>query len=64
MNSSKKKEQMEDVFPEEGKKFTPINDRSRQIIKEQGNVKVFELRELLNEVQCEHCHKYMTSGQV
>ena len=31
MNSSKKKEQMEEVFPEEGKKFTPMSDRSRQI---------------------------------
>ena len=37
---------MEEIFPEEGKTLTPVSDRSRQIIKEQGNVEALELLEL------------------
>ena len=52
INSSKKKELMEELFP------------TRQIIKDQGNVEAFELFELSNEVQCKHGHGYTTSSHV
>ena len=55
---------MQEFFPVEGKNFTRITDRPRQIMKEQGNVEAFEILELSNEVQCQHCHKYMSSGHV
>ena len=55
---------MEQLFPEEGGKFTPVSDCSRQIVKEPGNVEAFELLDFSKKVRCEHCHKYMTSGHV
>ena len=63
MNSSKK-ELMQELFSEEGKKLTLVSDRSRQIIKDQGNVEALGLLELSNKVQCRDCHRYMTSGHV
>ena len=55
---------MQEFFPVEGMNFTRITDRPRQIMKEQGNVEAFEILELSNEVQCQHCHTYMSSGHV
>ena len=52
MKSSRKKELMEDLFPDEGKKFTRISDRFKQIMKEQGNVEAFEILEHSKKVQC------------
>ena len=52
------------ICPDDGKTFTRIGDRSKQIIKEQGSIEEFEILELLNKVQCEHCHKHMSSGHV
>ena len=40
-----------------------MSDEAKRI-KEQGNVEAFGLLELRDKVQCEHCHKYMTSGNV
>ena len=51
-------ELMEELFPKEGATFTPISEPSKQ----QGNVEMFEICELLNEVQCEHCRKNVPSG--
>ena len=51
-------------FPEEGKTFAPISDRSRQIIKDQGDVEAFELLELSDKVQCTHCQRCVTSSHV
>ena len=41
-----------------------VSNHSKKIIKEQGNVKAFELLELTNEVLCSHCHRCMTTGRV
>ena len=46
---------MEELLADEGAKFTPIGDRSKQIMKEQGIIEAFEILELSNEVQCQHC---------
>ena len=42
MGSSKKKQLMEELFPDEGAKFTRISDRLKRIITEQGNVEAFD----------------------
>ena len=44
-----KEELMEELFPEEGNTFTLISDRSKQIIKERGNVEALELLEVSKE---------------
>ena len=62
-NTSRKEELSEALFPEV-KKFTRTSDRCKQIIKDQGDTVAFELLEHLNKVQCEHCHRHMTSGHV
>ena len=33
---------MEELFPDEGAKFTRISDRLKRIITEQGNVEAFD----------------------
>ena len=53
--SSIMKELMEELLADEGAKFTPIGDRSKQIMKEQGIIEASEILELSNEVQCQHC---------
>ena len=64
MQSSQKKEVMEWLFPEEGKTFTLISDRSRQIFKDEGNVEFFEkFEELSNTVQCTYYHQFVTSSR-
>ena len=57
---SKKKELMKEFFPDEGAKFTRTTDRSKQIVKDQGNIEAFEILELSNKVQCQHCLGYAT----
>ena len=52
---------MEEFFPDE--REIPTH-QSKQIIKEQGNVEAFEILELSNKVQCQHCHKYVSSGHI
>ena len=41
-----------------------MSDDAEQIIKEEGNVEAFELRELTDNTQCEHCHRYATAGHI
>ena len=62
--SSNKRELMEDLFLQDGVKFTPISERSKEIMKQQGNVDMFDICEHSNKVQCEHCRKYVPSGHV
>ena len=41
LNSPKKHELMQELFPE-GRTLTPVNDQSKEVIKEQGNVEAFQ----------------------
>ena len=62
VGSSKIQELKTELFPNEGAKFTPISDRSKQSMNEQSNVEAFEMLELSNKDQCEHSLKYVPSG--
>ena len=55
---------MDELLPDGGAKLTPIRNRSKQIMKEKGNLEAFEILELSNEAECEHCPKYVPSGHV
>ena len=57
-------EQDQELFADDGEKFTRISDRFRQIIQEQGNLEAFEIPELSNKVPCQHYRKCMSSGCV
>ena len=52
MGSSRKKVLMEEFVTDEGEKVTRSSGRSKQIIKEQGDVEAFEILELSNIAQC------------
>ena len=45
-----KRELMEELFPKDGVTITPISERSKEIIKHQGNVEMFKICELSNKV--------------
>ena len=55
---------MDGLLPDGGAKLTPIRNRSKQIMKEKGNLEAFEILELSNEAECEHCPTYVSSGHV
>ena len=53
-----------DLFPECGDRYKPTSDSAKQIIKYQGGIEAFELRELKDKIQCEHCHRYVSAGRL
>ena len=43
---------MEELFPEDGKRFSPTSEETKTVVKERGNVEALELLELTDTVQC------------
>ena len=60
------KEQLmrEQFHDDDGKSCTSMREQSKKIIQDQGDVHAFELVELTDTIQCEHCHKNVTSGHI
>ena len=50
MERERERELMEELFPKDGVTITPISERSKEIIKHQGNVEMFKICELSNKV--------------
>ena len=44
--------------------YNPFSNNSKAVIRELGNVELFELRETLPKVQCSHCLRYWNQGIV
>ena len=42
--------------------YNPFSDDSKAMIREMGNVKLFELRETIPKMQCSECHLYWNQG--
>ena len=49
---------MKELFPEDGKKFSPTSEETKTVVKEQGNVEAWELLELTDTVQCVQLHYF------
>ena len=43
---------IKELFPDDGKRCTPMSEETKTVVKEQGNVKAWELLELTDTVQC------------
>ena len=54
VESDSRTQLMDELCPKQGVGFTPIIERSKEIIKQQGNAELFERCGLSNKVHCEH----------
>ena len=43
---------VKELFPEDGKRYTPTYEETKTVVKQQGNVEALELLELTDTVQC------------
>ena len=47
---------MKELFPGDGKRFSPTSEETKTAVKQQGNVEALELLELTDTVQCVQLH--------
>ena len=58
-----KHELVQEPLPDQGRTFTLKSDEAKKV-KVRGNVEVFEVQELTNQIHGAHCHRYRTPGHV
>ena len=51
---------MRELFPQVGQSFLSMSDQAKKVIEKQGNFEALELVEHTDEVQCMHCHRYVS----